>query len=103
MKKLISLAFLVALCIVPASAYGDCDGCKCTEYPVPSSCTKCCGVITGKVTAYSESRVAVASVKGTRDLHVTAETVVRGRIREGDTVTVVYNKETKEAGLIKGN
>jgi len=101
MKKLIGFVLLFVLCAGCAWAQDQCANCKCTEYPVPDGCEKCCGVIRGKVTAASASHVAVASDKETQDLQITQNTVIPRKIQQGDSVTVVYNKGTKEAGLVK--
>jgi hypothetical protein len=104
MKKLLELLLVLLFSVGLVVGQDQCANCKCTEYPVPAGCEKCCGVIKGRVAASSGTQVKVTTADGeSRELRITKnETVVRGKFDEGDQVTVVYRKSTKVAGLILG-
>jgi hypothetical protein len=103
MKKLLELVLVLLFSAGLVVGQDQCANCKCTEYPVPKGCEKCCGVIEGFVAASSGTQVGVKTADGElRELRITNETVVRGKVDKGDRVTVVYRKSKNVAGLILG-
>jgi hypothetical protein len=103
MKRLPEFVLLLVLGGGLMVGQDQCANCKCTEYPVPKECEKCCGVITGKVSESSTTQVKVTAAGGeSHELTVTHKTVISGKFEPGDQVTVVYRRSTNEAGLIRG-
>ena|SRR3974390_128630 len=108
MKTLIrAIVVLQMTALVPAAE--QCATCKCTEYPVPGSCSKCCGVASGTITAATGSSVTIKTGDGAEHVFsVNSETRTDhnwgapGKHEEGARATVIFNKETKVAGAIRG-
>ena len=104
MKKVLECVLLLVLFAGCSLAEDPCAGCKskCTKYPVPEDCVKCCGAATGKIKTATGTELTVEiSERATLTFKITDETVVEGTLKEGSNVTVVYNKQTKVAGLIR--
>ena len=106
MKMMLRTFLLLILTInsFAALAQDRCKDCDCTSYPVKPACEKCCGVATGVIKEFAQSRLTVA-VKDSRDetFRVTEETKIEGKPENGARVRVVYKIKDKVAGLIQIN
>src|SRR6266853_1725854 len=101
MKKVLECVLLLVLfaaCSLTEDPCADCKS-KCTQYPVPDDCVKCCGVATGSVRSVTKTELTVTSDGASLTFTITDKTDVEGTLEEGSNVTVVYNKQTKVAGL----
>ena len=109
MKNLCSSVIVVWLLAALAIGAEQCADCKCTEYPVPGSCSKCCGVAIGTITKATASSVTIKTENGAeRTFTIQHETKTDHNLamyqnEKGSKVRVVYNTETKVAGSIQSD
>jgi molybdopterin-binding protein len=102
MKRVLECVLLLMFFADFSFAEDQCAACKCREYPVPRECVKCCGVATGSVRSVTKTELTVnTSERATLTFTITDKTVVEGTLEEGSNVTIVYNKQTNVAGLIR--
>jgi hypothetical protein len=100
------LALWILLAIHPAKSQ-QCSACDCYHIPISTQCEGCCGIAAGKITAVTDSTVAITGKTSTnestpvsRTFALKPETRKNATLKEGAPATVFYRREGNVAERI---
>jgi hypothetical protein len=96
-RALLGILSLSSVLGIPLEAQ-SCPNCDCYQYPLPSTCVKCCSVATGKLESFTDSSVTVQTSGQTnketpQKFVVTPKTRKNAKLEKGSLVTVYFRRD----------